>query len=112
MVTPDWLQISLPIIIGGLVAGIGWLFKVRREDRNTERARRLKELDDKDAQIQKLQERFMSLMVDQITQTSETLEADKEDRRTRTNLIEIIAANTTVLKEIALMLAELRKRRP
>lgn len=110
---PEWAMQLLLALIGSasVTGGIGWFFRSRRDDRKEEEARRSAIYAASEARCEKLQGKVESLLMDAIArerennaQMSERIEMDAKQN-------EVILAATGTLKECAMFLARLEKRR-
>ena len=90
----EWSPILLAVIgsplIGGLIAGIGWWFKSRREDRKA-----------LEGQVITLQAKIESLLMDQIAKERETNAQMQERIAMDAKQNEVIAAATAALRQAA-----------
>lgn len=108
---PPWLM-ELLLAGGGLGligTGIGSWFKARREDKRAERGSRQAEKAALEARVERLQAKVESLLMDALGRERETSAQLAEQIETNSKLTDIMAANTTALKESAQALARERK---
>lgn len=102
---PEWAKDLLLALLGSapILGGIGWLFRVRREDRL---AREKKAAE----HVEKLQAKVESLLMDAIARERDQARRFEERLAMDAKQVEVVAANTAALKDAAAIVARLERK--
>lgn len=112
----EWLQLALALIAStplsaGVVAGIGWWFKTRREDRRAKEALILADRAALQARIETLQGKVESQLMDALAAALENKTQQAELIATLKNIAGVATAMIAAMERSDAIIAKLRDRR-